>query len=119
MLIKIVIMGFLVNCVLIFALVIFFICSVSSKAIERQPMGKKVLPQNEKSTHGANLKFYNFCSIRLAEFVAEQEMIALLEKRVKESRMMQKEEKAKEIFRNKLASRIQSSFIRDFLTSRY
>ena len=107
------------SCLILTLVFIFFACSSSTKVIVRQPKGKIALPKHENSSLGANLKFYTFCSILLAEFMAEQEMIALFEQRVKESRLRQKEEKAKEIFRNKLASRIRSSIIRDFLTLRY
>ena len=103
------------SCLIFTMVIIFFACYSSSKVIVKQPKGKIALPKHENSSLGANLKFYKFCSILLAEFMAEQEMIALFEQRVKESRLRQKEEKAKEIFRNKLASRIRSSFIRDFL----
>ncbi len=65
------------------------------------------------------LNFYNYTHLKLAEFVAEQQNIALILQQANELRSRLKEERAKEIYRQRLASQIKSSFIRDFITTRY
>jgi hypothetical protein len=90
---------------LIFVLVTLVTLSTVKTSGEKAPMNK--------------LNFYNYTHLKLAEFVAEQQNIALILQQANELRSKLKEERAKEIYRQRLASQIKSSFIRDFITTRY
>jgi replicative superfamily II helicase len=67
----------------------------------------------------SKLNFYNYGPSKLAEFVAEQQMIGLMLQRANEIGKRLKEERKKEIYRKRLANQIKSSFIRDFITLRH
>ena len=73
---------------------------------------KNVTPINK-------LNFYNYSPSKLAEFVAEQQKIGLILQRANDISTRLKEERKKEIYRKRLANKIKSSFIRDFITLRY
>ena len=72
-----------------------------------------------EKAHINKLNFYNYSHSKLAKFVAEQNKIASMLQRANEIRSRFKEERAKEIYRQRLASQIKSSFIRDFMTMRF
>ena len=72
---------------------------------------KSVTPINK-------LYFYKYSPSKLAEFVAEQNKLALMWERANELSTRLKEERKKEIYRKRLANQIKSSFIRDFITMR-
>ena len=77
---------------------------------------------HEASLHSSyrnKLHFFNSDSKKLADFLKEQEVIALIKAMEVENQKRREKEKENEIFRNKLASRVQSSIFRDFFPFRY
>ena len=88
----------------IFILVSLICQSNASTLIEKQSIS------SHTNQLMKNLIFYKFNKSKLAEFLAEQKLISLLNQRKKEIQMKLKKERER---------RIRSSFINDFLTTRY
>ena len=66
-----------------------------------------------------NLDFINNNREKLVEFLNEQRIIGLVKLMEKETQLRMKRERENDIYRKRLASRVSSSVLRDFHTSRY
>jgi hypothetical protein len=98
---------------------IILVCILLSKLTEIQSIDIKCSHKRETVKYVDNNIFYNFTYSQLAEYILEKERIELQRFRARKFQLRQKEDRENEIYRKLLASRVQSSFIRDFLTTRY
>ena len=65
-----------------------------------------------QSSYRNKLHFFDSDSKKIADFLKEQEVIGLIKAMELENQKRREKEKENEIFRNKLASRVQSSIFR-------
>ena len=98
-------------------ILIIFACMSSLKLTEIQPIDIKSSQEAEINLDKKIV--YNFTYAQLADYIIEKERIEWEKLLWHEFELRQRKERENEIYRKLLASRVKSSFIRDFLTTRY
>ena len=86
-----------------------FVCIQLNEAVERSP----------NMTTIEKLSFVNFSRAKLLDFLLEQKHIDRIKHLEAVNQLRRKEQRENEIYQKMLANKVQSSFIRDFLTLRY
>ena len=100
-----------------FYILVIFACMSSLKLIEIQPNDTK---SSQEAVVNLDRKIvYNFTYAQLADYIFEKERIEWEKLLWQEFELRQRKERENEIYRKLLASRVKSSFIRDFITMRY
>ena len=104
-----------------FYILVGLVSLISAIVIEKQAIPNNSNKNDLKKKPFENqLIFYRFNYFKLARFLTEQKLVASLKQRENEIKTLKiKEERENEIYKKKLASRVKSSFLRDFVTLRY